>query len=171
MKSVEQLRADLHDPRKSVRRNAVEALGKLGESALDMLISALPESDDYTRRRILEAMGSIGSPRTITTITPFLHDESIYVRKTATAALGMIHDKTVIAILIETLREPELRQIASHALHELRDIMTDDLDLLVKAVQDPDPAVRTVIAMLLIHIETPEAWEIYHTWCKWQGFY
>jgi HEAT repeat protein len=171
MNSLEQLREDLQNPRKSVRRNAAEALGKFGESALDTLISALPESDDYTCRRILEAMGSTGSPHAVTTIAPFLHDESIYVRKTATAALGKIHDKTVIPILIETLREPELQQIASHALHDLRDVATDALDLLVKAVQDPDPAVRTVIAMLLIHLDTPETWEAYHTWCKWQGFY
>ena len=71
-----------------VRLKAVEALGKIGEPAVEGLIKALDDDIDV-RREAVKALGEIGDPRAFDALSELVHDDK-YVREFAREALRRI---------------------------------------------------------------------------------
>ena len=75
----------------TVRRDALEALGAIGDArAVEPLIAALKDSELYVRLGGAKALGEIGDARAVESLSAALQDSASDVRKNAAAALGKI---------------------------------------------------------------------------------
>ena len=57
-----------------VRRNAAEALVKIGSSAVSVLLAAYPDAESYTKVEIAFALGQIGDPQAIDLLTEVMEE-------------------------------------------------------------------------------------------------
>ena len=70
MKDTEELIKDLKHKDSSVRQNAAETLGIMGdEKALDSLILVLKDKDRFVRQEAIRALGRIGGARLVGPLT------------------------------------------------------------------------------------------------------
>ena len=77
-----------------VRREAAYTLGKIGTpSAVDPLIKALEDPDNYVRRQAADALGNIGDPKAVEPLNKALNDLNKYVCQGAADALRKIEEK------------------------------------------------------------------------------
>ncbi len=84
-------------------------LAALGETeGFDILTDvALSDSRWTERRHAVEALGKIGNPKTVPTLTKALKDEHANVRVSAAMALGKIGDPSALPALTEALNDTE----------------------------------------------------------------
>jgi len=74
-----------------VRKAAVEALGKIGDPrAVEILLAALKEGENWQRKAAAEALGRIGDPRAVELLAGSLR-EQWDMRKVAAGALVAIY--------------------------------------------------------------------------------
>jgi HEAT repeat protein len=105
-----------------VQRRAADALGSLGEIACEPLLRPLVYPQVNVRIGAIEALGAIGSPRSV---EPLIHtlitDKSHEVRWVAAVALGEIGDKRAIPPLLASLKDDNryVRYGAVRALEQL----------------------------------------------------
>jgi HEAT repeat protein/CheY-like chemotaxis protein len=86
----------------SVRRVAVEALGKLrGARAIVALEAALDDDAASVRRAAAQALGDIEDPQVVFPLVWALDDKTVTVRKTAAKALVEIGDTQAVHLLID----------------------------------------------------------------------
>jgi HEAT repeat protein len=72
----------LESPEWETRLNAAEALGKLKEKrALNLLLSALADEDEYVREGAAWALGQIADTVAVSSLVKALKDGDKYVRK------------------------------------------------------------------------------------------
>jgi HEAT repeat protein len=77
----------------------------LGALAMEPLIAALKDENEYVREAAAEALGKIGDPRAVEPLIDALQDKEWFVRRTAAEALisiyrrGGLEDKTKTKIL------------------------------------------------------------------------
>jgi len=87
---------------------AAEALGTIGEPAMEELLRELGHRDVRVRLGILEALGSIGDPRAVRPLLGILSgDASSEIRWATALALGNLGDTAAIPSLVEALRDPD----------------------------------------------------------------
>jgi HEAT repeat protein len=86
-KLVAQVAAFLEDKDSFVRRDAAEALVKIGASAVLPLIAALKDQNMLVRDGAASALGKIGDRRAVEPLMTVLNDEDWNVRYYATKAL------------------------------------------------------------------------------------
>ncbi|MCZ8242022.1 MAG: HEAT repeat domain-containing protein [Microcystis sp. LE19-131.1A] len=172
---VNELLKALEDSDWYVRRNAVEALAKIGtETAIAGLLKALEHSDWYVRRKAAEALGKIGSETAIPELLKALEDSDWYVRGKAAFALGKIGSETAIAGLLKAL-EDFYEDVRGNAAFALGNIGSETaIPELLKALEDSDDwSVRmkaaealgnigseTAIAGLLKALEDSDDWSV-----------
>jgi bilin biosynthesis protein len=90
---IEGLKTALHDPNPVVNIAAVMAMGVIGTPIVEILIEALQTTDNPAlAMSIVNALSSIGDPRSLATINMLLADEATdsYVREAATSALSRL---------------------------------------------------------------------------------
>ena len=131
-----------------VRATAVEALGTLGEPAVEPLLRALHDEHWDVRRRAAWELGSIGDPA----VKPLIHalnDERWDVRRKAAWALGNIKAPRAIEPLIHALEDEraDVREQAAWALGALRDLRA--VEPLIQALTDENSGVRREVARSL----------------------
>jgi HEAT repeat protein len=80
----------LKDGYGDIRRRAVEALGKIGKSAIPHLTKALKDKNGGVREAAVIALGEIGRESAIPHLAKALKDENEDVRREAARALGMV---------------------------------------------------------------------------------
>lgn len=105
-----------------VRWRAAEALGKVGERAVEPLISALSYQDVDVRLGAIEALGDIRDHRAVGPLLGVLtREKSEEVRWAAALSLGEIGDSAAVESLVRLLREPSkyLRFSGALALRRL----------------------------------------------------
>ena len=105
-----------------VQWRAADALGSLGEIACEPLLRPLAYHRVNVRIGAIEALGAIGSPRSVEPLIKTLTtDESPEVRWVATVALGEIGDKRAIPPLLATLKDDNryVRYGSARALGEM----------------------------------------------------
>jgi HEAT repeat protein len=84
----------LKDEVQSVRFQAAEALGKLGDNrAAEPLITSLKDQDWEVRQWAAEGLGTLGDKRAVEPLTPLLKDQDENVRKVAAWALAKINSE------------------------------------------------------------------------------
>jgi HEAT repeat protein len=114
----------LKDLKKLVRIDAIDVLGKLGDTrAVDALIAALQDSDSVVRRHAADALGKLGATHAVEALITTLRDPDSFVRFSAADALGVLGDIRAVEPLINSLNDPNLsfRNHAIDALGTLKD--------------------------------------------------
>ncbi|MDD1663996.1 MAG: HEAT repeat domain-containing protein [Methanomicrobiales archaeon] len=99
----------LSHPDFEIQWRAAEALGTLGDTALDDLIRELGHHDTGVRLGIIEALGDIGDPRAAPALQGILSgDPGIEIRWAAALALGnMGGDAGTIRSLVKAFGDPD----------------------------------------------------------------
>jgi len=141
-----------------VRKQAVKALGNIGDSrAVEPLIKALGDNIERIRWRAARALGEIGDVRAVEPLAKALGD-SDKVRRYATEALGRISDSRVVEPLIEALVDSknQVRRYAAEALGRTGDLRA--VEPLIKALEvDSNEYARRYAAEALGEIGDPRA--------------
>jgi len=172
------LLAAFRDPDPDVRSAAVLLCGHLGErSVVDNIGSLSKDSDREVRRSVAESLGLIAVPEAVATLVELSRDSDLGVRVAAVRSLGMAKDNGAVDALLDALRDPavEVRVYAVESLGSLRDSRSipslyamvkdsneivrekastalkglTELPLLVAALDDESPAVRSNAAYVL----------------------
>jgi HEAT repeat protein len=91
----------------SPSREAADALGKIGEPAVEPLIEALKDKDPTVRKRVAEALMKIGDARAVMPLNAALKDEDAGVRTRAAIALTMAGHTSEVELdpLIDGLKD------------------------------------------------------------------
>ena len=98
------IKAFTHD-NYGVRRDAIEALTKIGSSAVDALIEALKDKNEDIRICATVTLGNIGDKRAVGPLIKTLDDEKRGIAREAAEALGKIGSKCATETLIKILRD------------------------------------------------------------------
>jgi HEAT repeat protein len=116
-----------NDPNLSVRSKAIDTLGHMrATEATTSLVQRLfmRDTDDFTRRRILAALGMIGDKRATEPLLDFAGGKSnVMTRAGAVYALGEIGDEKALPGLEEIASrgmESSLRDVAKVAIQRIR---------------------------------------------------
>jgi HEAT repeat protein len=146
----------LRDERYFVRQRAAQALGRIGEPAVDMLLEMANSSVPATREAAVEALGTTASKRGIDRTIELLSDSNANVRSAAVRALGETSSERAISPLISLLRDESsaLRSQAAASLARLGYIAVPSL---ISALKDSRPSVRQLSAEALGEIGSREA--------------
>ena len=89
--------------------------------AVEPLIAALKDENEYVRQAAAEVLGKIGDARAVEPLIAALKDESFSVRAAAARALGEIKDPRAVEPLIAALKDESfsVRRAAAEALVSL----------------------------------------------------
>ncbi|TAK08929.1 MAG: HEAT repeat domain-containing protein [Candidatus Manganitrophaceae bacterium] len=121
-KPIELLIRDLGDQDGMVRQRARHALTKIGEPAVDSLISAFKGKNQPAHYEAAKALSRIGSVKAIETLIRALDDEDFSVQWVAAEGLIAI-GKSAIKPLLKALAlhsdSNRMRAGAHHVLHDL----------------------------------------------------
>jgi HEAT repeat protein len=106
-----------------LRKAATEALGKIGDFAVEPLIAALEldRHDSRIRRAAATALGSTGDARAMEPLVASLCDCDRYLRKAATDALTKLADARALESLVGVLDDEDdnVRWAAAEALRRI----------------------------------------------------
>ena len=160
--AVKPLMAALNDPDPLVRRQAAEALGKIGDPrAIEPLIAIMSDPDPLIRRQAIQALRRINDPIAANTLIKILvdKDEQPYVRATAAEALGKLRQASAVDSLISVLQDEQwvVRSRAVQALGRIKDSRA--VDPLIGALNDRDATVRRYAAHALGNLKDARAIE------------
>jgi HEAT repeat protein len=90
----------------NVRQVITQALGNLGEPAVEPLIATLKDEEGYVRQTAAQALIEIGEP-SVEPLIATLQDEDSYVRQVAVSTLGAIDPRRAVAPVISALQDKD----------------------------------------------------------------
>lgn len=150
----------LNDENPSVRRGAVEALGKIGDpAAVPVLREALQEGSWHMVQEAAIALTQIDTPEALQTLISALSDTDNTVRHHASDALAEMNPppkeaaEALIAALNDT--DPWVRRHAARALGKIGNPAA--VPMLIENLTHRNPRVREAAIDALKEIATPEA--------------
>jgi len=155
-RAVEPMIAALNDEDKSVRRFAVEVLGKMKDPrAVEPLIVLLNDESEKVRMKVVEVLGEFKDPRAVEPLIRVLNDESVKVRMLAAEVLGEMGDPRAVEFLISSLRDekPEVRVKAVEALAKIGH--PSALEFLTAVLGDEKPEVRLKVVEIFGEMKDP----------------
>jgi HEAT repeat protein len=150
----------LKDEATSVRRNAAQALGAIGNSrVVRVLEEGSKDETTSVRRNAAEALGNIGGAGAVEALKEALKDEDTYVRGDAARALGAIGDAGAVESLRGALKDEaaSVRRSVAVALGRISD--AGAVEELKDVLKDEDALVRGFAAQALGAIGDPRAVE------------
>lgn len=114
-----------NDEDEEVRKEAAEALGKIGDPlSVKSLIKALKDRDARVRWKAAEALGKIGDDQAVEALIKSLNDENRVVRRKAAIALGEIRNFGAVEHLVfminDNNEDETVRMAAQHALNRIK---------------------------------------------------
>ena len=121
---VEGLIHALKDDAENVRRDAINALERIGDSrATEPLIELLQDPDVTIQEEAITALGKIQDKKAVQPLIQTLNNQHIGIRWKAAEALGKIGDPMATEALIQTLHDPDktIQEEAITALGKIRD--------------------------------------------------
>ena len=145
------LLALLADEDSTIRQNAAEALGDLGNASpvmVNALLLRLTDEDSWVRQNAAQALGKLGnaSKQVVDALLLQLADEDFRVRGYAAAALGYLDNAStqlVNALLLRLADEDSwVRLSAAYALSKLGNASAQVVDALLLRLADEDSEVR-----------------------------
>lgn len=180
-RATEPLAGLLTDPKAAVRREAAESLGRIGNrQALEALLDLYDDPDERVRRIAVEGFGHFENDRPVEYLVDALRDDSAAVCRTAVYSLIQLlsnvpteeshdiresvverlaatEDETVVAPLVEILREstqPAQRRNTAWLLGRVTDDQRNRtvVDALVEALDDDDQMTTQFAATSLAQI-------------------
>ncbi len=158
-----------------IQWRAADALGTLGEPAVNPLLAILDFPKIHVRIGAIEALGDIKNQKSVTELIRKLRtDPDNEVRWVAALALGQIGDPQAVPALVESLQDPDrdvrygavmslemlgwspddrttlaFMLIAQQEWETLRNLKSDAVGPLVKIFEDPSPVTRQKVVELL----------------------
>jgi len=124
-----------------VRKAAAAALGRIGDvRAVEPLVAALQDEDDWVGGQAALALGSTGDPRAVSPLIAALREGQRLTRSAAADALGSIGDARAVGPLIDALGDSPADMYAAKALGEIGDARA--VGPLISALEDGDRTLR-----------------------------
>lgn len=119
--SVEPLVTVLEEPDADLRRSVVQAMSKMDDSVVPLIIPYLQHKIPYVRASAAEIVGAIRNVRAVRPLVDLLTDSNDEVRRTAAMALGQIGDDAAVDPLVAALKyaDAEMQLVAAQALEKL----------------------------------------------------
>jgi HEAT repeat protein len=141
----------------SLAIDAANALGQIGDPrAVDGLLHLIGDDDASTRQSAVSALNSLADPSMSGRIIPLLHDSDPNVRESAVKIAGYFGYPEAATALIELSRDPNER-VRCAAIEHLAYVEDERvLDVLVDAIKDEIPNVRAAAARALGMMDAPE---------------
>ena len=183
--TVELLIAQLEAEDLEVRRSAVVALGRIGDStatpalvktlseeslaieaanalarigdprAVDELLKLIGNEDASTRQAAVSALNSLAMPQMSERIIPRLHDPDPNVRESAVKIAGYFGYPAAASELLRLSRDP-IERVRSAAIEHLPYVEDERaFDALVHAIKEETPSVRAAAARALGNMDNP----------------
>ncbi|MBN1419506.1 MAG: HEAT repeat domain-containing protein [Planctomycetes bacterium] len=149
------LKRALGRPDDPASRVAPEALGKMGEVAIDFLVESSRDVDPRMRRGAVEGLGWAGGPRAVEALIPRLGDEDVQARTSAAYWLGRIADPAAVDPLIAVARgaKPGAIDEAIRSLGAIGDPRAEDA--LIEIAEGNDSAKRLIAVRALGRLRSP----------------
>lgn len=118
------------------KRRAAGELERIGDPAMESLLSLLDEDVPQVRAYVAGALGGMTPDRVIEPLTALLHDSDSYVRRTAAGSLGRTGSPRAMQPLVEAMNDPkqDVAAAAVRALGQLQDPAV--VPHLIRALQD-----------------------------------
>ena len=152
----------MNAPAKEIRDTIVITLGDIGdEGVIDILIAVLADTNENvnTRKNAAIALGKIGQPRPLNTLTYLLKENNPTILMAIIEALGKIKNKEATAPLIECLQDKEkpeeIQRAVIDVLGEIKD--PQSIDIIIEFLKDERKAFRWSAAHSLGQIGDPKA--------------
>jgi len=153
-----------------VRKDAAEALGKIGDArAVEPLIAALRDTDSEVCRSAAGALEQIGDARAVEPLIAALGDEDASVRGAAAGALGEIGPEAgVVPALIQALGDED-KNVRWHAAWALKigPEAREAVPALIQALEDEYEPLRGAAAGALRTITGQDFGEDADLWQQW----
>jgi len=105
----------LKEPNRWLPARTAEVLVALGQNAVPALQAAMEDDDSVFKGYIIEILGEIGDPSSVSALHCALGDKAVNVRLEAARALGKIGHKDSIPPLAEALGESEVKVVVQAA--------------------------------------------------------
>jgi len=144
----------------SLAIDAANALARIGDPrAADELLKLLRNEDAATRQAAVSALNSLGLSQMSERIIPLLDDPDPNVRESAVKIAGYFGYPAAASALVELSRDPNERVRCATIEH--LPFVEDEraFDVLVHAMKEETPKVRAAAARALGNMDTPEAAE------------
>ncbi|MEP6960073.1 MAG: HEAT repeat domain-containing protein [Nitrospirota bacterium] len=131
------------------------------ERTVSLLLELLRDGDPTVRRMAVESLGKIGDPRTIDSILPLIHDPASLVREASVIALGRLKPTAtdgVVTLLTLALEDPveSVRQAAVVAIGEVEP-SSPLLEPVLRLLKSSDVAIRRTAARALLQIDASQS--------------
>ena len=141
----------------SLAIDAANALGQIGDpSAVDGLLKLIGDDDASTRQATVSALNSLLQSSMSGRIIPLLHDSDPNVRESAVKVAGYFGYPEAASALVELSRDPNER-VRCAAIEHLPYVDDERVfDVLVHAIKDETPNVRAAAARALGMMDVPE---------------
>ena len=150
------------------RQRAAIALGmEKNPGAVEPLIEALGDDDDFVRDFAAKALGNIADSRALDPLVKALNnDENMLVRRSAATALGIMGD-AALEPLLQALNEGHfmVRRAAARALGRLNDPKA--IDPLIEVLGDSDVYIQNSAVSALTEIGRPAVPKLLDTLGNW----
>lgn len=143
-RAIEPLISCLHPSRLYVRREAVEALVRLGATqAVEPLIACLQDEGTLYRSEVARALGNLGATQAVGPLVICLRDAFPTTRRAAAGALGNLGAEQAFEPLLACLHDADgtVRGAAAEALVKLEPRRA--IEPLLACLHDADDAVRS----------------------------
>ncbi|HET6645474.1 MAG TPA: MFS transporter [Fimbriimonadales bacterium] len=138
----------LVDPSPRIRREAADALAKMGsDPSVEALVELVENHPLLVEEEMIDALASIGGRRAVSPLIALLENPSSALRRASARALGKLRSPTALQALIAAARNPddaELRRAAVRALRQIGD--PSCAPVIQEALGDPYPSVRIAAA-------------------------
>jgi tetratricopeptide (TPR) repeat protein len=139
----------LNDDAENVRREAVMALERIGDTrATEPLIQALQDPDKTIQEEVITALGRIQDKKAVPPLIKTLNNQHIGIRWRAAEALGKIGDPQATEPLIQTLQDPD-KTIQEEVITALGRIAVNPL---IHDLKGEDQNVRKEAIIALNHL-------------------
>ncbi len=166
--ATDELKTALSDPSPRVRREAADALGRLGtEEAANALIEFIKDQPENVEDETLEALGNTPGTRNAEILTNYLADPSPILRRAAAKSLGKLGDPIAAKALAEAARQPGDPDLRRAAIQALRLMGSDDPFNYHDALFDNHPSVRTAAAEAVAELKISELAEPLRQSLEW----
>lgn len=157
---------------------------KLGDSALDPLLSGLMDEDITIQEHSAQTLGNLGNPSAIEPLIQKLFDPHIQVRTAVALALNNLgwmpkNDNERISLVIAQQRWSDMDQFGKKIIDPLTAILNNEnedirfqvisalckindervIEILTKSVQDRSKKVKHLAIQLLIDLNSPRAFD------------
>ena len=150
----------LNDDAENVRREAVMALERIGDTrATEPLIQTLQDPDKTIQEEVITALGRIQDKKAVPPLIQTLNNQHIGIRWRAAEALGKIGDPQATEPLIQTLQDPDktIQEEVITALGRIQDKKA--VPPLIQTLNNQHIGIRWRAAEALGKIGDPQATE------------